>query len=760
MRDIRKNKFNYILKYVGIIITIIILYIIMVKMNSFATTVTKIEGCVWKDENQDGLVGEDEMKISGLTVVLCDEDGNEISEAVATTDENGKYAIETSNKYSKYKIKVKNNTVTNIYKVSTSNSSKSQVNGNIDIIYAYPEGEEGKINEINGALEPYVRGRIVNEGKIAGKNNSSYERKNVYYTSESTNGKPFKANIENAVNSLLSSGLQQERAFLRYVAIINNDIRGEYSSESLKESRSGKFNFIIAMMNDLEQSKKDAVHEAYDAYANPIIEIDPNNYVEDVKNAVLATYGITDQNEPNNDPVEFSTIDDGVISDKIEGEVQAINISVTDSQGASEGTTIGPSGEIMGDTTKSIGVVGSGECTIKGNVREYIDDANSNNIKGVKVELFDENGYEVQLSDESRQPIDAVYSNDDGDYEIHGVETASVVMNEDGTMSTTKKKYTVQFTYGTEEQLKINPKYNGQDYQSKKGNGAVEIATTETNKSTVPKEEIEETTETPVNQNGEKVDIYIILDYSGSMGWNIDELKQTFLSFSDKIFETYGDAAKIGLMTFGGGSYTTYEGKTVPKFEVVNNVIPLCNVNEYKNAMGDALTGLMPGGANYNDLAINTAKDSLLNDGSSDSKKYIIIIGDGVAAECLEETKIAYQEAKNAGISMLSILVGDQRGIKAFWNSHIMYTIGDTDWFYASEINPGDIFEHRVYKYITGDNSGINNIESVTEDGTKDGKIGTAITYSRANASIAEDDPGRRDTVNGNTGSIGYELRK
>ncbi len=751
MRDIRKNKFNYILKYVGIIITIIILYIIMVKMNSFATTVTKIEGCVWKDENQDGLVGEDEMKISGLTVVLCDEDGNEISEAVATTDENGKYAIETSNKYSKYKIKVKNNTVTNIYKVSTSNSSKSQVNGNIDIIYAYPEGEEGKINEINGALEPYVRGRIVNEGKIAGKNNSSYERKNVYYTSESTNGKPFKANIENAVNSLLSSGLQQERAFLRYVAIINNDIRGEYSSESLKESRSGKFNFIIAMMNDLEQSKKDAVHEAYDAYANPIIEIDPNNYVEDVKNAVLATYGITDQNEPNNDPVEFSIIDDGVISDKIEGEVQAINISVTDSQGASEGTTIVPSGEIMGDTTKSIGVVGSGECTIKGNVREYIDDANSNNIKGVKVELFDENGYEVQLSDESGQLIDAVYSDKDGNYEIQGVDTASVVLNDDGTISTTNKKYTVQFTYGTEEQLKINPKYNGQDYQSKKDEGATTVITTGGG-NTDQSEEIDDL-QPPEVEEGEKVDIYLLLDCSGSMQWHQAALRETFLKISDEIFKVYGDNARVGFATFSG----TARLEHLPYY--VNKEIGLSNENDYRNAMDGALNNLIAGGPNYNHIGIDSAREWLFSEGRENSKKYIIVIGDGVAAEWPAKATEAYQNAKNAGINMFSILVGNANAISQYFD-FIMGTLAGTDWYYTPELHQGELFGKVISQYVSGNRDFVNNRDDLTEDGTTWGNIGTAITYSRANASIAEDDVDRRSDVNSYTSTIGYDLRK
>ena len=732
MKDSRKSKYNFILKVLGIAVILTISSVIMFKFNTLAITGTKIEGYVWVDLDNNGKMDNGEIGKEGVTVVLCDENGNEITDdgATATTGADGKYVIQIDRSISKYKIKIKDN-VNKIYKISTIGGQSSDIDKNINLAYAYPTYEEDNINKITDLITERSNGATV-------------EYKLQYDENYKNSQSQFKEH--NALSDLLGSlddGVQNsENRF--FIGIIDNNIKGVFTKLGASLEKKEK-KLIIVIKKDLEQHRKEEIYNTYGSTAVIIEETDGVDYTEEVKKVILAYYGITDNETQENTELNYSNVNDDNITDVIEGEVQEVNISVNESQGDPGGT----SGGVFGKTSINVGVAGGGECTIKGNVREYIDDATSNNIEGVKVELLDENENKIQLNDIYGTPIDAVYSDKDGNYEIQGVDTASVVLNDDGTISTTNKKYTVQFTYGTEEQLKINPKYNGQDYQSKKDEGATTVITTGGG-NTDQSEEIDDL-QPPEVEEGEKVDIYILLDYSGSMTLSVDLLKQNLYSVSNKVFDIFGDNARIGLIAFGGYNINSGQQNEVTK------LIPLSNEKDYRNSIEGSIGYIVAAGDNYNGTAIAVAKDSLLKEGRNDSQKYIIPIGDGISE--MISTKEAYEDAKGAGINMFSIITGDPIGIKRFWYI-IESGLAGTDWYYTPELHQGELFGKVISQYVSGNRDFVNNRDDLTEDGTTWGNIGTAIKYSRANASIAEDYPIRRSNVNSYTATIGYDLRK
>lgn len=400
----------------------------------------------------------------------------------------------------------------------------------------------------------------------------------------------------------------------------------------------------------------------------------------------------------------------------------------------------------------SVGSAGKGLCTITGNVREYVDDENEASIKNVKIELLDKDGKEVQLYDNSDKAIDAIYSDEKGNYQINGIDTASIEIGESGEYITKSKEYTVQFTYGTEEQLRVNPKYNGQDYQAKKGGKPIE-AISEKKETSEQIEEIkkkDQEIETEYYEEGKKIDVYFILDCSGSMQTVVEQTKQGLKLLADKVFEKFGDDAKIGLIAYG--DYNCFDSNNR-----VKNEIPLSTKDEYESKVDAALARVKASGNNYNQEAIDLARESIKREGREDSEKYIILIGDGLAygvtGEEFRQTKEAYEKAKNEEIKLFSLLVGSPWAIKTHW-SEIMFSLAGTDWYYSEEENTASVLEFITYQYLLGNREFINNIEYVTESGTKEGNIGREIKLSRGKESVAADDEERRKAVNKYTNII------
>lgn len=416
----------------------------------------------------------------------------------------------------------------------------------------------------------------------------------------------------------------------------------------------------------------------------------------------------------------------------------------------------------------SVGSANKGIGMIEGNVKEYIDVENENAISNIKIELFDQDENEIQLYDNSGKEIDGIYSDENGNYQINGIETAQIRINEKGEFVTDSISYIVQFTYGSEEQLRINPKYNGQDYESKKDDRNIEVKIEE--KDTLKQiEEVknkEEEIEKEYYKEGQKIDVYFILDCSGSMKTVVEQSKEGLKNVANKIFERYGDNARIGLITYGGiereeKKAINWNIKSENEYRNVEKEFELVAQDEYNKKIEETLQDLDASGANYNPKAIDLARDAIISEGRKDSEKYIILIGDGVAfnrEEEFNETKEAYEKACNEEIKMFSLLVGDKEIIKRYWEK-ILYSLAETDWYYSEDENTSEVLEFITYQYILGNREFINNKEYITENGEKDGNVGTEVKLSNGKASIVSDDEERRKEVNRYTSCIDNSLR-
>lgn len=202
----------------------------------------------------------------------------------------------------------------------------------------------------------------------------------------------------------------------------------------------------------------------------------------------------------------------------------------------------------------SIGSAGNGLCRISGNVREYISDTENTNIENIKIELLDNDENKIQLYDPTGTPIDCLYSDANGNYQITGLETPSVGIDENDNTTIKEKEYIVQFTYGTEQQLKINPKYNGQDYQTP---STKNISPSISSNSKDPLQELNEIQKNEseiekIYNQPQKLDIIFILDRSGSMKTVVEKTKKSLKITAEKLFDKYGDNVQIGLLTNGG----------------------------------------------------------------------------------------------------------------------------------------------------------------------------------------------------------------
>ncbi len=223
----------------------------------------------------------------------------------------------------------------------------------------------------------------------------------------------------------------------------------------------------------------------------------------------------------------------------------------------------------------SIGSAGNGLCRISGNVREYINDTENTNIENIKIELLDNDENKIQLYDPTGTPIDCLYSDANGNYQITGLETASVEIDKNGNNMIKEKEYIVQFTYGTEEQLQINSKYNGQDYQTKLEDGSSPSISADKKE---PSEDLKDiiTSESEIEEKykePQKLDIIFVMDCSGSMTTVVDKAKQSLSPIAKKLYAKYGDAVRMGIITYGGRYSSELDDINMGLLDIV----PLCD---------------------------------------------------------------------------------------------------------------------------------------------------------------------------------------
>lgn len=143
--------------------------------------------------------------------------------------------------------------------------------------------------------------------------------------------------------------------------------------------------------------------------------------------------------------------------------------------------------------------------------------------------------------------------------------------------------YKINYTYGTNEQLQQNLKYNGQDYQGISTGDIYDKEGTET--------------------TYEHVEIMIVVDVSGSMNGNIDNIKSTATDIANGIYSELPEV-KIGLT----------------KFNDVAEV--LVNPSNNQNRLQTQINNL---GSN-NETAIGYGLEAATNSYSDDAKQKIMIV--------------------------------------------------------------------------------------------------------------------------------------
>ena len=144
-----------------------------------------------------------------------------------------------------------------------------------------------------------------------------------------------------------------------------------------------------------------------------------------------------------------------------------------------------------------------------------------NNIKIDLIEMFEnkETGYKMErIADTQTTRLVLSLSNEsklDGGYRFDELPTG---------------KYKVQYTYGTEEQLNQNLKYNGQDFQGVKTDDIYKDSNTQ--------------------NNYDNVEIMLNIDVSNSMtGEKIDNVKQSSIKLIENLYERL-PGIKIGIVQF------------------------------------------------------------------------------------------------------------------------------------------------------------------------------------------------------------------
>ena len=185
-------------------------------------------------------------------------------------------------------------------------------------------------------------------------------------------------------------------------------------------------------------------------------------------------------------------------------------------------------------------------------------------------------------------------------------------------------KYNIKFTYGQEEQLKENTKYNGQDYQG------------------VSTEDIYKNEE--LTRAYDNIEIILNLDHSNSMlGESLEKTKKAAQKLVENLM-TKMPGVKIGVVSFNN--------------EAQNLIKPSDDVNKVKKAINSLTAG--------GDTSIGKGIEEAIGSYSKDiDKKIMILLTDG--EETIENNETVIRQIEKATdeneIELISILTKEQEQI-------------------------------------------------------------------------------------------------
>ncbi|EGT3601076.1 vWA domain-containing protein [Clostridium perfringens] len=134
------------------------------------------------------------------------------------------------------------------------------------------------------------------------------------------------------------------------------------------------------------------------------------------------------------------------------------------------------------------------------------------------------------------------------------------------------------------------------------------------------------------------VDIIMVIDKSGSMKKEMPVLKSSVGSFLDNIQNSFGDNAKVSVITFSGNEnikWSYYYGEYVAK-GLDSDAQLLCNFNSNYSEIKNKVDELQANGGTDTEAALKLAYEQL-NKIPADHKKYIVLFTDGIPIQLLDE---------------------------------------------------------------------------------------------------------------------------
>jgi len=355
-------------------------------------------------------------------------------------------------------------------------------------------------------------------------------------------------------------------------------------------------------------------------------------------------------------------------------------------------------------------------------------DRDNNPVKGVKVELCDKDGNTISAVTEQR-------TDENGNYTLSNVPGAGW---DEANLEVIPIDYVVKFTYGDEEQFKESgtTQYNGNDYEAK---GQTKNITEEviTN---VEYEDVPEVTKKPDETENDKVDIYMVLDCSGSMNYNLDRnVKPAAKNFANAIYNEYGENARIGLIAFNDREYD------------MSDLVS----QDRKDELIAGIDSMVSQGATLTHLGINKAVDKMAYESTDGRKKVIIVLTDGVSCSPLF-TRESYIRAEAQGNNILTILY-NMGTLTDEWETFINNNIGAGQVVHSEGADIISFLGENVVRFVKGEEIG---------EGAKPSTVPiiTTETVTKTVEIGAKDDPGRReDTKNALTPidyAKGIQLKK
>ncbi|WP_332833663.1 vWA domain-containing protein [Clostridium perfringens] len=134
------------------------------------------------------------------------------------------------------------------------------------------------------------------------------------------------------------------------------------------------------------------------------------------------------------------------------------------------------------------------------------------------------------------------------------------------------------------------------------------------------------------------VDIIMVIDKSGSMKAEMPVLKSSVGNFLDNIQNSFGDDAKVSVITFSGNEnikWSNYYGQYVAK-GLDSDAQLLCDFNSNYSEIKNKVNELQAKGGTDTEAALKLTYDQL-NNIPGDHKKYVILFTDGIPIQLLGE---------------------------------------------------------------------------------------------------------------------------